>query len=155
MIAERVLSERRVVAIRRGRRLDLELPPLEPGEALVDEALSAGPSSFAVLRSTSLRGQALFRAWVFDREGRPRGHTLLPVAGRAAEDAIQGGVLVGDAFLVATDAGLVREDLTGGAGPRTFPGTSGRVGRDALLAVAPHGLYAAHDRRVSLLRLGA
>lgn len=153
MASERILSVRRALAIVGGRRIDLDLDPLEPGEALVEESLVAGPTSFAVLRITSLRGQRLFRAATFDKSGTARARTLESVDARVAEDAISGGLLQGDTLLVACERGLYREALGASASSTLFAEAAPFVGRDALLATSDEGLLAAHLGRLTRLRL--
>ncbi len=152
MASERVLSRRNVFVLDGKRRIDLVLDPPEPGEALVEESLVASPTSFAVLRVSLVAGQRLVRMAAFDRRGTIRGRSMLLASRRLAEDAIVGGVLSGDAHLVATDRGLVREDLTGASPSHLFAETAGIVGKDALLATSSKGLVVAHDGVVRAIR---
>ena len=151
--SERFFAGRRYFAIARDRRIDLAVEPLSGGEALVDEALVASASTFAVLRVTLLGGRRFVRTACLDREGAPLGSGMLPAERRLADDAISRGLLSSTTHLVATDQGLVREDLTGRAAAVHFAATAPFVARDTLLAASERGLVAAQFRTVRALAL--
>lgn len=153
MASERSFAGRRAMAIAAGRRVDLALDPLAPGESLVEETLLSCSTSLAVLRVTSAGGRRVVRTAIFDARGVAKAATMRLADERLADEAIAGGLLSGDAHLVATDRGLVREELSPGGAEVLFAGAARHVGRDALLASSDAGLVAAHERHVTLLRL--
>lgn len=159
LLAEQRFGDRVYRFVRRRVVVDLDVSALDRGERLVDEALVLGDGVVAILRVTQRAGERRVRsAWfAFSPASDCKvvaSHALDVAAGaRVAGESISGGVLVRSSYLVATDRGLVREDLLGRAAAVEFAAPHDVVRDGSRLSLRPAGLVAETGGRAFTLEV--
>ena len=157
----RVLRERQYFAIDAGRRIELAVPALAPGESILEEEAVFAADAVALLRRTRAAGVDRVRTAIFARDGRLVGASAASATARHPRGVVRGAALGGASLLLPTDRGVARERYAAagapGAAPRAiaeerlFAATEPMTSADALLAPSGDGLLVAHGRRVRLV----
>ncbi|NUP08695.1 MAG: hypothetical protein HOW73_21815 [Polyangiaceae bacterium] len=147
-----VLGRRSYQWLGRSGNVELDVPSLDPGEALITEWIAAEGDLAIVLRHTLLGGVEHVRTTLLDRRGTRLRDRVEAASARRGGAALQGGVFSRGRVLVATDIGLVRHD------PRTadavpFADTEPHVVAECPLAAGPRGVLVALGSKLQLLSL--
>jgi hypothetical protein len=150
---EQVLGRTRYRRVFRGETIDLDVDPLDMTERLLAQTVACDGGTTLVVRLTRQGGRDQVRTNVLDARGIVSALACTPVDRRTSEDAILGGLFHAGAYLVATDAGLVREGLSAKSPTMTFAATARLVAKEDRLALTRRGLAIAHESTVSLVRL--
>ncbi|MFO0616468.1 MAG: hypothetical protein U0414_28000 [Polyangiaceae bacterium] len=159
LVAEQRFGDRLYRFVRRRVVIDLDVPPLDRGERLVDEGLVVGEGVAAVLRITERGGERRARAsWFAFSAGAgvsvvERRDIDVPASARPAGECVEGALLVRQSLLVATDHGLVREDLLGRAPPARFDAPPEIVREGTHLSLGAEGLIARTGDRAFALEV--
>ncbi|MBL8739526.1 MAG: hypothetical protein JNK04_00485 [Myxococcales bacterium] len=137
-----VLGRRHYVAVDARVAIELDVEPLGPGERLLAETIRGDERHILLLRHVASGGAEWVLTSLFAADGTALRNVRTAAAGRAAGTAIAGGILAKGAYLVATDGGLVREDVTAPSTSVTFPGTAPFVSLESELVACAFGLIA-------------
>ncbi len=146
-----VLGQRHYIAVDERKAIDLEVEPLARGERLLAESIVGDGSRTLLLRHIATAGVDWVLTSLLDANGKSVREGRMPAAARAAGVAIHGGLFAKGAYLVATDGGLVREDVTAPSTSVTFPETSPFVSLDSELTASAFGLVAKLGRSLYVL----
>ncbi len=154
LLASRVLGRTLYARIAGRARVDLEVDVLCPGERLVDHALYADGEVTVVLRHTRVAGADRVRTDVLDARGQRIACRAERAVDRCSGLALAGGCMARAVLLLATDAGLVREEVA----PRPpsaslIPDAAPFAAHEAWLAATGDGLAVAAGGSVHVLRL--
>jgi len=146
-----ILGSRRYARLDEAGALDLEVDLLAAGERLLDESLYDDGKLLLLMRRTALSGVEHVRTTLLDAAGKRVRTERVAADHRVAEHAISGGLFARGAYLVASDRGLVRQDVTAPSTPVTFPETEPFLITDARLTSSSFGVIAAVGGSLRLL----
>ncbi len=136
--------------VSRAGAVALEPPALSAGEVMIEATAAGDGDGVVVLLRTRLGGRGLVRVTRWDALGWQTSTRVTREDARGAGDVIAALARRGR-LVLATDGGLLREDVATGASSR-FDATEPFVERGAAIAAAPGGVLVAQGRVVRLLR---
>lgn len=147
----RVLRQQYFWMYRNGYSADLQVPPLELGEGLVDLSVKFSVSSIFIVRKTEFKGGSFVRFDQFDKQGKSISSTkvetkILP------SDSIHGIAYSGGKIIYPTDLGAVRFD-TALQATVTYSATEKIVDSSQALFVYKNGLLVLSHNSLSYLTL--
>jgi hypothetical protein len=140
-------------AARGGLNDQLELPPL-PGQLLaVDAELDEQRAWLRI--ALGVKGRAIHLCLVYSRAGKLEATAEALAGDESWLGTLGGACAVGGKLLVATDAGIVRVELAGGAiaQTRTFVDTEPFVSSDCRLLAAREGLVVVRPNEIVALQM--